>query len=63
MKNKILKFITKPKLAFQPIDPLGDGLREMIQREQASAESFDLHEEDYSNAGRFWQAMERDLHD
>lgn len=62
MKKKILNLIFRKKLAFQPIDPLGDGLRERIQLEQRSPEAFDLHEEDYSNTGRFWQAMERDLH-
>lgn len=62
MKKKILSLIFRKKLAFQPIDPLGDGLREKIQREQRSPEAFNLYEEDYSGASRFWQAMERDLH-
>lgn len=58
-----IKYIFRPrKLAFEPIDPLGDGLREMIQREQSTTESFSLYDDDYSNNTHFWQALEQDLH-
>lgn len=55
-----LKYIFRSRLAFAPVDPLGDGLREMIRREQREPGAIRLHEEE--DLGRFWQEMERDIH-
>lgn len=58
---KILRYILRHKLAFQPIDPLGDGLREMIQNEQRSPHAIRLYE-DESGSDNFWREVERDIH-
>lgn len=55
-----LRKIFRPKVAFQPIDPLGDGLREMIRREQRSDSAFSL-QEDVSEIESFWNRVSRDL--
>ena len=57
---KIIKNLFSRKLAFSPVDPLGDGLREMIRREQRDPNAFSLHDDDF-DAGNFWRNMERDL--
>lgn len=57
---KLAKYIFRSRLAFEPVDPLGDGLREMIQREQRDPNAFSLADDDF-DAGSFWQSMERDL--
>lgn len=44
---KLSKYIFRSRLAFAPVDPLGDGLREMIKREQTEAGAILLHEDDY----------------
>ncbi len=46
----------KPKLSFQPPDPLGDGLREMIRQEQRESTRINLYE-DEADVGRFWHAF------
>ncbi len=50
-------FFTK-KLAFQPVDPLDDGLRDMILEEQRE-HAIDLYGDDAS-AGDIWRAMDQD---
>lgn len=55
-----IRNLFRKKLAFAPIDPLGDGLREMIQREQAQPTAFSLYDDDLE-VGRFWHQMEEDL--
>lgn len=57
---KLLNII-KPKLAFEPVDPLDDGLREMIQGEQREPQAINLHDDD-TDIGQFWHAVERDIH-
>lgn len=58
---KILKTLFRTKLAFQPIDPLGDGLREMIENEQRSPNVIHLYDDD-TDQGAFWREVERDMH-
>ncbi|MDN5819598.1 MAG: hypothetical protein L0H38_02490 [bacterium] len=38
-------FHRRKAIEFNPIDPLGDGLREMIEAEQGRPEAIDLHEQ------------------
>lgn len=47
-------------LAFQPIDPLADGLGDDIQAEQAEPDHFELHEQ---LDGRLADEWEEILHD
>lgn len=54
---KIAKYIFRSRLAFAPVDPMGDGLAEMIRAEQVEAERISLYEESDSH---FWQDM--DIH-
>lgn len=46
-------------LAFQPIDPMGDGLEDLIREEQAEQELIRLNEEPDM---RFWDEM-IDIHE
>lgn len=55
----LFRKIFGPKLAFQPVDPLDDGLRDMIRREQRSDHAFDLYE-DVGEIERFWSRIARD---
>lgn len=56
---KILQHIFGQRLAFKPIDPLGDGLREMIEKERRSPHAIRL-EEDNSNIVNFWRNVDID---
>lgn len=50
-------------LKFEPVDPLGDGLREEIQAEQREA-AINLSEDHSSDTTTdFWQNLERDIHE
>ncbi len=42
---------------FEKIDPLGDGLREMIQAEQTEAEAINLYEDFDATLADNWQAV------
>ena len=55
MRNTLFRH--KP-LAFEPIDPLDDGLGDMIQEEQRR-DSIDLYGDD-AQIGEMWRAMEQD---
>lgn len=55
---KRAKYLFRSRLAFQPVDPLGDGLGDLIRAEQAEAGAIDLHD-DLDN--RFWDEM--DMHE
>lgn len=55
---KLAKYIFRSRLAFEPVDPLGDGLREMIQREQSEPQAIRLHDEDCDN--RMWSEVSFD---
>ena len=55
---KLAKYIFRSRLAFEPVDPLGDGLREMIQREQSEPQAIRLYDEDYDT--RMWSEVNFD---
>lgn len=57
---KLSKYLFRSRLAFEPVDPLGDGLREMIRREQSEPGAISLHEDEYDE--RLWHDMSRDMH-
>ncbi len=51
------------KLAFAPVDPLSDGLGDMIKQEIRESNGVDMLSEDYdAGAGQFWSAVELDMH-
>ncbi|OYX39709.1 hypothetical protein B7Z00_00325 [Candidatus Saccharibacteria bacterium 32-50-10] len=56
----ISKNIFRTKLAFEPVDPLDDGLREMIERERQEAESIDLRDNDFD--AHLWSEVSHDIH-
>ncbi len=57
---KLAKYIFRSRLAFEPIDPLGDGLREMIRREQSESQAIRLHEDEFDTG--LWREMAQDMH-
>ena len=56
---KLRQKLFPPRLTFQPIDPLGDGLDELIRREQVEQEMFQLDDEPDHY---FWDEM-IDIHE
>ena len=56
---KLRQKLFPPRLAFQPIDPLGDGLDELIRSEQVEQEMFQLDDEPDCY---FWDEM-IDIHE
>ena len=56
---KLRQKLFPPRLTFQPIDPLGDGLDELIRREQVEQEMFQLDDEPDRY---FWDEMV-DIHE
>lgn len=51
------------KLAFEPIDPLDDGLREMIAHEQTKPENIAFQQDiDGPSLTAFWSEVSRDIH-
>ena len=56
---KLRQKLFPPRLTFQPIDPLGDGLDELIRREQVEQEMFQLDDEPDHY---FWDEMV-DIHE
>ena len=51
-----------PKLAFQPVDPLGDGLGDDIAKEQSEPEATAFQEDlDAGNLTTFWDKVEQDV--
>lgn len=54
--------IFRRKLAFEPIDPLGDGLREAIEAERRSPEAIDLYDDTHEGAlVSAWQEIVHDV--
>jgi hypothetical protein len=50
------------KLAFQPVDPLGDGLGDDIAKEQSEPEAEAFQEDiDAGNLTNFWEKVEQDV--
>lgn len=58
---KLAKYIFRSRLAFEPVDPLGDGLREMIRREQSETEAIQLLEDEFDVS--LWRDMAQDMHE
>jgi len=52
------KYFAKTKLAFSPVDPLGDGLREMIERAKQSPSAIRLDEEEDLTNNNIWDNVE-----
>lgn len=56
---KLSKYIFRSRLshrlAFAPVDPLGDGLGELIRREQQSPHAIDLEDDSYDLS--LWNEM------
>ena len=52
----------KRKLAFQPIDPLGDGLGDDIAQEQRESEAIELNEQFDDQLASKWDAILEDVH-
>lgn len=51
-----------PRIQFEPIDPLADGLGEEIAREQQEPQVIRLDQSDITDIQRFWTDVEEDLH-
>ena len=51
-----------PRIQFEPIDPLADGLEEEIAREQQEPQAIRLDQSDITDIQRFWTDVEEDLH-
>jgi hypothetical protein len=51
-----------PRIQFEPIDPLADGLGEEIAREQQEPQAIRLDQSDITDIQRFWTDVEEDLH-
>lgn len=55
--------IFKPRVQFQPIDPLGDGLGDAIEEERRESQAIHLDDaEDSLRIQQFWQEVEQDIH-
>jgi len=51
------------KLKFEPVDPLGDGLREAIAHEQSDPENLAFQQDiDGQSLVAFWNEVGRDMH-
>ena len=51
------------KLQFEPIDPLGDGLREDILQEQSNPENLAFQDDiDGQGLTEFWNTVGQDIH-
>lgn len=58
----MIPLFSSSKLAFQPVDPLGDGLSDDIAKEQAEPEAVDFQQDvDAGNLTAFWDEVERDV--
>lgn len=56
-------FPRKTTLQFGYVDPLDDGLREMIEGEQSDPENIAFQQElDGGSLTAFWSSVERDIH-
>lgn len=54
---------SSPKLRFQPVDPLDDGLGDDIAREQSQTEVRAFQQDlDGESLVDFWSQVERDIH-
>lgn len=60
--NIFTKIFSK-SLAFQPVDPLADGLGDQIAAEQQEKQAIDFdYAESIDNLQRFWSEVEADIH-
>lgn len=59
---KILPSFFTPSVAFQPVDPLADGLADDIALEQQETEAIHLDADDTLLVEQFWQEVDRDIH-
>lgn len=60
--NIFTKIFSK-SLAFQPVDPLADGLGDQIAAEQQEKQAIDFDDaESIDNLQRFWSEVEVDIH-
>jgi hypothetical protein len=58
----MFSLIPSSKLAFQPVDPLGDGLGDDIAKEQSEPEAEAFQEDiDAGNLTNFWEKVEQDV--
>lgn len=56
-------FLKTNKLQFQPIDPLGDGLRDLIATEMDRPESIGFMDDiDGASLVSFWEKISSDIH-
>ena len=52
-------FYRRKAIEFNPVDPLGDGLREMIEAEQSSGDAIDIHEQLTAYAlDSYWRSVD-----
>ena len=58
---KILPHFFTPSVAFQPIDPLADGLADEITLERSEPEAIRLDGDDTRLIEQFWQEVDRDI--
>ena len=59
----LFSIVPPQKLQFTPIDPLGDGLGEEIQREQSDPDNIAFQQDiDGGNLTAFWSKVEQDIH-
>lgn len=58
-----MKFhLFKPRVHFQIVDPLGDGLADAIHDERQESGAISLEADDRGDIQRFWEKVEQDLH-
>lgn len=58
----MFSLLSPPKLAFEPVDPLGDGLGDDIAAQQSNPEVLAFQEDlDADNLVAFWSEVERDV--
>ena len=51
------------KLQFEPVDPLGDGLREAIMQEQSNPDNLAFQDDiDGQSLTEFWNSVGKDVH-
>ena len=51
----------RPRIRFQPIDPLADGLGDEIAKEQRESQAINLNQSDVTDIQKFWTEVEEDI--
>lgn len=54
--------IFTPRIQFQPVDPLGDGLGDAIEEERRESQAIHLDQNDVIDIQQFWTEVETDIH-